>query len=168
VSRLRRIADRDRIFFLTTNLAPSAAPFSAIERDVVCLEIDRQHAKGDFALFAWVVMPTHLHLLMAPDRIGLAAAMQQLKRSTALRIAAARRVSAPIWQPRYFDFVLRRAGDFWDKLEYIRQNPVVAGLVRKAADWKWSSACRSGDGPKTDPIDFPVDRNAWLHRGPRS
>jgi hypothetical protein len=44
-----------------------------------------------------------------------------------------------IRQRRYFDFIIRRVRDFWDKLEYIHQNPVIAGLANRPEDWSWSS-----------------------------
>ncbi len=45
----------------------------------------------------------------------------------------------PFWQPKYFDNIMRRVRDFWAKLEYIHNNPVAAGLVANAGDWRWSS-----------------------------
>jgi REP element-mobilizing transposase RayT len=83
MSRLRRIADWDRIFFITTNLAPLVSPFSSADRDLVLRHLDRQHRRGDFLLFGYVVMPSHFHLLLMPQRRGLAATMHALKRLTA-------------------------------------------------------------------------------------
>jgi hypothetical protein len=83
MSRLRRIADRDRIFFVTTNLAPRVCAFSSAERDLVLRHLSRRHTQSDFLLFGYVVMPTHLHLLLMPLGRGLAAAMHALKRLTA-------------------------------------------------------------------------------------
>jgi putative transposase len=170
VSRLRRIADRDRIFFITTNLVPAGLPFSEMERDIILKQLARQHAAGEFLLFAYVVMPDHLHLLLAPDGCSLVALMRQLKRLTALEIAKRRRMRGAVWQARYFDFILRRVGDFWEKLEYIHNNPVEAGLVKRVDEWRWSSAAyysRTGEPPvPVDSVNFSVDRNAWLYPAP--
>jgi hypothetical protein len=46
----------------------------------------------------------------------------------------------PLWQARYFDFTCRRTRDIANKLDYIHDNPVKAGLVRHAGEWRWSSA----------------------------
>ena len=166
MSRLRRIADRDRIFFVTTNLGRSVPALSPAERDVVLKQLDRQHMQGDFLLFGYVVMPGHLHLLLMPQGRGLAAAMHALKRITAERFLRVRDSRGRIWQARYFDFILRRVHDFWDKLEYIHQNPVVAGLAMRPEQWRWSSAAhysRSGAAPVTvDGVNFPADRDAFL------
>lgn len=170
VSRLRRIADRDRIFFVTTNLASGVAPLAAAERDVVLRQIARQHAAGDFLLFAYVVMSDHLHVLLAPNGCGLTDAMYRLKRFTAQEIVKRRRSRGALWQARYFDFVLRRVGDFWDKLEYIHSNPVEGQLVKRPEEWRWSSAAHYlGAGTSPTPIDsvnFPADRTAWLYPAP--
>jgi len=65
---------------------------------------------------------------------------------------------------------LRRAGDFWDKLAYIHDNPVEAKLVRKASDWPWSSAAQYAGIENVqltvDRFDWPADRNALLWPAP--
>jgi putative transposase len=136
----------------------------------VLRHLDQQRAKGDFLLFGYVVMPTHLHLLLMPQGRGLSATMHALKRLTAEDLLRIREIRGPIWQARYFDFVLRRVHDFWDKLDYIHQNPVVAGLVSRPDQWHWSSAtqyARSGVAPVAlDIVDFPADRDAFLWPAP--
>jgi hypothetical protein len=43
------------------------------------------------------------------------------------------------WQKRYYDRNVWDEREFVEKLRYLHRNPVKRGLVRKAADWKWSS-----------------------------
>ena len=133
-------------------------------------QLARQRAAGDFLLFGYVVMPSHLHVLLAPDGRTLVAAMYALKRFTAQEIAKERRKHGAVWQARYFDFILRRVGDFWDKLEYIHNNPVQAGLSVRPEDWHWSSAAHysASCAPPVpvDSVNFPADRNAWLYPAP--
>ena len=113
MSRLRRVATQDRFFFITTNLAQKVRPLAPAERDIVVDQLAQQVAEQDFVLFAHVVMPTHLHLLLAPYKQELTELMRRLKFFTAQQIAAEREKAGKVWQPRYFDFVLPRAGDFW-------------------------------------------------------
>jgi putative transposase len=170
MSRLRRIADGDRIFFVTTNLASAVPPFSADERDPVLEQLNRQHSQRAFLLFAYVVMPAHLHLLLMPHGRGLSASMHAIKRVTAEKLVRRRGCCGPVWQARYFDFVLRRVHDFWDKVEYIHQNPVTAGLVKQPDQWRWSSAAHyRGSGAtlvQVDTVDLPPDRDAFLWPAP--
>lgn len=166
MTRLRRIADRDRIFFVTTNLRPGVAALSLPERHLLLKQLARKHDAGEFLLFAYVVMPTHAHLLLAPQRVGLISIMREFKSRTGQQLTTGRGVRGAIWQPRYFDFVLRKVGDFWDKLEYIHQNPVEAQLIEACDSWPWSSAAhydRKNSIPvPVDEIDLPGDRRAWL------
>jgi putative transposase len=170
MSRLRRIADRDRIFFITTNLARPTSALSPAERDVMLRHIDQQHTRGDFLLFGYVVMPSHFHLLLMPQGRGLASMMHALKRLSAEDLLRIRKTRGPIWQERYFDFILRRVQDFWDKLDYIHQNPVVAGFVKRPEHWRWSSAAKYARcGEVTVPVDdvnLPGDGEAFLWPAP--
>jgi putative transposase len=46
----------------------------------------------------------------------------------------------PIWQPRHYDFNLFSEDKIEEKLTYMHQNPVRAGLVQGPCDWPWCSA----------------------------
>jgi putative transposase len=170
MSRLRRIANRDRIFFVTTNLARAVPALSPGERDLVLNQLKRQHEQGDFLLFGYVVMPAHLHLLLMPQGRGLTESMHALKRVSAEKLLRRRGCAGPVWQARYFDFILRRVHEFWQKLEYIHDNPVAAGLAVQADQWRWSSAgcyMRSGRAPvSVDAADLPAESRALLWPAP--
>jgi REP element-mobilizing transposase RayT len=132
VSRLRRIEVSARYFFVTTNILKHTPPLSPPERDI-CLD-------HKFALFAYVVMPDHIHLLLWTLESQLPKLMRDWKSASGFAIAKARTKHGAIWQERYFDFILRRVRDFANKLEYIHANPVEANLVARPEDWAWSSA----------------------------
>jgi len=42
-----------------------------------------------------------------------------------------------LWQPGFFDHLLRNDESYAQKWEYVRQNPVRAGLVDSAAAWRY-------------------------------
>ena len=46
--------------------------------------------------------------------------------------------SGKLWQRQFFDHVIRNWQDFIETAEYIRLNPVEAGLVESWKDWEWS------------------------------
>lgn len=106
---------------------------------VQCLEEMRRR----FALFvyAYVVMPEHVHLLLSEPEAGiLAEALHFLKLSFTKRL----RNSSPdgsgsFWQKRYYDRNVRDHREFAVKLSYIHRNPVRRGLVTNPEEWKWSS-----------------------------
>jgi putative transposase len=170
MTRLRRIEDQDRTFFVTTNMARGLAPFTSAECDLILAMIDQHRNRGDFFLFGYVAMPTHVHLLISPQKQNLIRVMRDLKSKTGFAIARARGSSGPIWQARYFDTIIRRVRDFWQKLDYIHRNPVEAGLVGNPEKWKWSSyrqiAKKESSPIAVDPVDLPADGNHLLWPAP--
>jgi REP-associated tyrosine transposase len=166
VSRLRRIELAGRFFFITTNLARNVAPLAPHERDSCLEHLALVRERHTFSLFAYVVMPDHVHLLLWTVDHLLPTLMREWKSGSGFAIAKGRRVSGAVWQARYFDFILRRAGDFGRKLDYIHKNPVSAGLVSEPCLWKWSSAAFYGNRSRVpvrpDLFDVPVDPNAPL------
>ena len=53
-------------------------------------------------------------------------------------------ITSSVWEEESFDHVLRSDESWEEKREYIRQNPVRAGLVKRAEDylWLWTDAFR--------------------------
>jgi putative transposase len=74
-------------------------------------------------------MPDHMHLIATvPAETRLAQMVTQWKRYVA-------RESGVDWQRDFFEHRLRRDEHFDAKLDYLRMNPVRAGLVTKPEEW---------------------------------
>ena len=86
---------------------------------------------------AYVIMPNHIHLFVAlePDR-KLSVWMKSLKNSLSKTLRSLE-VPSPHWQKGFFDHVLRSAESYSQKWEYVRDNPVRAGLVRNWEEWPY-------------------------------
>jgi putative DNA methylase len=99
---------------------------------------------GLYELRAWVVMPNHVHALLHPHR-RLAEVMCTIKSASA-RCAnqILRRVGEAFWQDESFDRWVRNADERERTVRYIEHNPVKAGLVHAADEWRWSSAFAEG------------------------
>jgi REP element-mobilizing transposase RayT len=88
-------------------------------------------------------MPDHVHLLLSPRRdedgwpFRLVNILQCLKSATAHRINKLLLISGPVWEEESFDHVLRSDESLKEKCEYIRQNPVAAGLVQNPEEYRW-------------------------------
>ena len=65
MSRLRRIEQQDRIFFVTSNLARGVPNLSETERDLVLNSLGETRTAHKFLLFGYVVMPDHVHAVLA-------------------------------------------------------------------------------------------------------
>jgi putative transposase len=86
------------------------------------------------------IMPNHWHAIIVPrdSSWALGALMKRIKGRSARSINCARRTSGSVWQREWFDHWIRDAAE-WDRcVDYIRNNPVKAGLVKKASDHPWT------------------------------
>jgi len=54
---------------------------------------------------------------------------------------------SPFWQQESYDRLVRDREEFESIWNYIEQNPVRAGLVREAGEYRWSSAWATGGSP---------------------
>lgn len=94
-----------------------------------------------YALAAWCIMPTHVHVLIEQfENFPLAKIIHGWKSFTAHALNRHEERSGAVWRREYFDRFMRSEEQFAWTLEYIERNPVSARLVRRAEDWEFSSA----------------------------
>ncbi len=94
-----------------------------------------------FELYAWVVMPDHIHLVIGvPDPSKLSRVMQLIKGRFAYRYNRLGGWRGSAWQSRYHARVLRSERALNAAIEYVHANPVVAGLTSSPGEYPWSSA----------------------------
>jgi putative transposase len=111
-------------------------------RDIV-MECCLKENGGKFALHAAVIMPDHTHLLLSPLRgangwnFSLPEIMHAIKGSSARKINQLLDRHGPVWQEEFFDHVLRSNDSLAEKMDYICQNPVRAGLVKNEGEYRW-------------------------------
>lgn len=90
-------------------------------------------------LFAWVVMPNHVHMLLKP-RGDLMPVLQRIKGASAYKANLLLQRKGRFWLAESFDHWVRNDWEFRRLRTYIAYNPVAAGLAGSPADWRWSSA----------------------------
>jgi REP element-mobilizing transposase RayT len=105
---------------------------------------------GHYELHAFVVMPNHVHVLVTPV-VALCKLTKSLKGITAKRANAMLALTgSPFWQEESYDHLVRNQREFERIRRYIEENPVRAGLVSKAGQYRWSSAgSATGGRPRT-------------------
>ena len=127
-------------------------------RSWVCNAIGRARELHMFELWAYVIMPTHVHLLIWPQS-PVPSILLSLKQSVANRAVSFARKHQPQTLERMAHRrpsgnvthrFWQRGGGFYRNLwtpahifsaiEYIHMNPVRDGLCGRAEEWKWSSA----------------------------
>ncbi len=115
---------------------------------------------GQYVLHAFVVMPNHVHLLVTPA-VALPKLAKSLKSITAKRANEMLLLTGrPFWQAESYDHLVRHEAEFEKIRKYIEMNPVRAGLVTEASDYRWSSAGWATGGSLADqgvrPTNFGV------------
>jgi hypothetical protein len=111
-------------------------------------------------------MPDHFHLISNPRDGCIKEFLRDFKGSAAKAILkAGARFRFPItdeghqvWQESFKAVPLWSAWMIWQKINYIHNNPVKAGLVKSARDYYWSSF-RSFYSQGDEPL--AVDHDWW-------
>jgi len=129
---------------------------------VITSSLDYCRKYKGLKIFAYVVMPTHFHAVVACESPNeLSDIMRDFKRHTsreliqvlegsncqvALSAFQAAKKDAKgntdykLWQDGFHPKAIFTEAVLRQKIEYVHQNPVRKGLVEKAADWLFSSA----------------------------
>jgi putative transposase len=99
-----------------------------------------QARKAGVEVWAYCLMPNHVHLILTPaDAAGLAQAVGETHRRYSSFINARAGWSGHLFQNRFASVVMDE-GHLLVATRYVSLNPVRARLVARAEDWPWSSA----------------------------
>ncbi|MBI2150437.1 MAG: transposase [Acidobacteria bacterium] len=101
------------------------------------------------AVGRYTLMPDHMHLFAAfgQESISVSHWVKSLQNSLS-KCLRTHGVPPPHFQKGFFDHVLRSEESHHSKWEYMRQNPVRAGLVQIAENWEFQ-----GEMHPLDPED---------------
>lgn len=137
---------------------------------VASLQYCQQH-KG-LEIYAWCLMTNHAHLIISSEADNLSGILRDLKRHTAKALLRAIEENQQESRRDWMLWMFERAGQrnahntkyqFWQheshpielhsnelrrqRLQYLHQNPVVAGFVDTPEDFLYSSARNYADRP---------------------
>mgnify|MGYP002623844553 CR=1 FL=1 len=158
-------------------------PFFRAERTCEWLKqaIDSARVSESFALWAYVFMPDHIHLLILPvsGDADMARILKSIKSPVGRRALRYVRTHSPEWLPRLSrtrgqkrEYLFWQSGGGYDRnvtnpdtllsmIDYIHANPVRKGYVERPRDWRWSSAAWYDDHTRV-PINVDPIPNDWL------
>ncbi|MGH9357086.1 MAG: REP-associated tyrosine transposase [Terriglobia bacterium] len=153
-----------------------AKPF----KEIFCKALDEARQSAGFAIFAYVVMPDHLHIITDGARkpsealrfikgVSAHRILQHLKEQghqgslNELRNAGSSEAHKySVWERHSNVVLLTTEGAFMQRVNYTHQNPVRAGLAEHAVDYRWSSAriwhrqlCED------EPLSVDIGRIVW-------
>ena len=139
------------------------------------------HQNKSLRINAFVIMPTHLHAICFDTQwqaARLERTLTEFRKFTgrnmvehcaahlpasfvqAMESAAPEDRAHRFWQPTRHPVALTSEAMWRQKLDYLHDNPVRKGLVRRPADWRFSSATYyATDG--TGPSDVQISRLVW-------
>jgi len=141
-------------------------------------ELSLAREKFQFQLWAYVLMPNHVHLLIYPCKhdYKISIILQSIKGRTSKHYGDKLLAEKPKVYEKYCikvgqkkTFRFWKAGGGYDRnlwnakaihasIKYIEENPVRAGLVESTEEWKWSSARARfyNEGLVPDDFNIPI------------
>jgi putative transposase len=131
-----------RCFFVTSSTWERRRLFQSEPMAKLFLEV-LFHYRGEakFLLHEFVLMPDHFHLLLTPDStLSLERAVQLVKGGYSFRANKELGFKGEIWQRGFTDHLIRDNQDLEKHRSYIRNNPVMRGLVSRAEEYAYCSA----------------------------
>ena len=151
VIRKRLNIEGPALVFVTTTTQNWIPYFNNDEIATIVLKQLRETIEYyDVSLVSYVLMPTHLHVLLGFKQVKLLSKFMQsfkILSSKAVKTYLVENKKEIIsnepfrfWKPRFDDLIIQSDKQFRIKMEYIHNNPVKAGLVPIASDWQYSSA----------------------------
>ena len=130
--------DSDRVFFITT-VSTHRQPIFRRDATAHLLIDTLAHYREEqkFLLHEFVIMPDHIHALLTPaPQISIERVMQFIKGGFSYRMKS----RSAVWQESFTNHRIRDVDDYEHHREYIRMNPVRAGLSATPQAYPYSSA----------------------------
>lgn len=97
------------------------------------------HQDSDVRVYAFVLMPNHLHLLIETGQEWLSHFMQRLLTRYTMTFNRRHRQSGHLFQGRYKALLCQKESYLLELVRYLHLNPVRARLVHRPEQWPWSS-----------------------------
>ncbi|MBA9078984.1 REP-associated tyrosine transposase [Rufibacter quisquiliarum] len=171
----------DKIYFVTFAVVQWVDAFTRREyKDILVDSLQYCQKEKGLIIYAWCIMTNHLHLALGTDgKLPLADIMRDFKKFTSVSLVraiqensqesrkewllslfqtaaagSAKHQKYQFWQSQYHPVELTSNGQQQRCLEYIHQNPVVAGIVNTAEAFLYSSATDYAGGKGLIEITF--------------
>jgi putative transposase len=164
--RIARIVFTDVPYHITQRGSRRQDVFFTASDRKAYLEWMRQYSnRYDLEILAYCLMTNHVHIIATPRKPdSMARTINVVHMRHAQNINKIHGWDGHLWKGRFFSTALDER-HLWLCLRYIEQNPVYAGLVKKAQDYPWSSAaahCGLQDDPLLTPgTGFDIELEEW-------
>jgi putative transposase len=117
--------------------------------------LDRASRRHGCRIHAYVLMTNHVHLLLTPlVEHGIGKMMQTIGRCYVRYVNETHGRSGTLWEGRYKACLIDSDPYLLSCMRYVELNPVRAGVVRHAGDYRWSSYGANAQA-RNDPMITP-------------
>jgi putative transposase len=134
---------QSRTFFVTTRTAGGRSLFQTARMAELFVDVLRHYVRsGKFEIHDFVVMPNHVHILLAiqgdasPEKT-----MQLIKGGFSFRAKKELEFKGEIWQRGFSDVRIVDQSSFQNHRAYIDNNPVKSGLANAPEAYPYGTAC---------------------------
>ncbi|MFZ7103335.1 MAG: REP-associated tyrosine transposase [Peptococcaceae bacterium] len=128
-----------------------------LDREKLLQTINHYKAISNYEIYSYCLMDNHIHLLIREMEEPLATIIKRISGSYVYWYNMKYDRCGHLFQERFKSEVIEDDEYFLTVLRYIHQNPVKAGIVRKAGDYKWSSYSEYTEGAGIVAIDFALE-----------
>ena len=125
--------------FVTIRAFQHQSPFVRTSLNQMIIDTLRDDSQERRCMvYAYCLMPDHLHYLITPQVNGTSI-LEVIHRYKGKTTNNSWELGwqGKLWQPRYYDHVVRNEENLISIAEYILNNPVRKGMVQNAQDFKW-------------------------------
>jgi putative transposase len=150
----RKIFDRENhAYFVTFSCYRRRRILDDDQAKQIVIHFLREQLRNqDGKCVGFVIMPDHVHAVVHFENEGLLSVfMNQWKRRSSIQLkklyrtklsnyGAKSNLKDAMWQPKYYVFNIYSGTKLNEKLAYMHNNPVQAGLVNEAKAWRFGSA----------------------------
>lgn len=136
MSNYRRSRINGGTWFFTVNLQNRHSDLLVRHVQILRRAVKSVLLTRPFTIDAWVTLPEHMHCIwtLPEDDCDYSARWREIKKSFTCGLHA-----AGIWQPRFWEHMIRDEVDYRRHKEYCYINPLKHGWVKQVQDWPWSS-----------------------------
>jgi putative transposase len=171
MSEKYKISEPDRAYFVTLTVAGWIDLFTRKEiKSIVVNSIKYCQQNKGLVIFGWCLMPSHLHMLcQSGNSYTLSDILRDFKKHTSKEIIKyiqtgnesrrewlldyfskicehlVRRQRFKVWQDGNHPKIIYTSKFFWEKLDYIHNNPVEEMIAEKPEEYLYSSARNYAD-----------------------
>jgi putative transposase len=130
-----------RTFFITSKTTEGKALLQSERMATLFIDVLRSYvSQKQFVVHEFVVMRTHVHLLITVDHnMSIEKAVQLIKGNFSYRARKEFGLRGAIWQRGFSEVRIFDREDYLKRKAYIEQNPVEAGLVKSAEEFPYCS-----------------------------